>query len=88
MNKGPMKENGCDHFTIGCKYAYAVCFEDISLRPWIVCRKCARYFSLERNVRELGIIGLWDISKPFDTPPNLCDHVLRYYDEVLLVTPQ
>ena len=48
----------------------------------MVCRKCARYFSLERNARDLCIKGLWDIRKPFDTPPNLCDHVLRCYDEV------
>ena len=56
-----MIQNGCMHFTIGCKYAYAVCFEDISLRPWMVCRKCARYFRLEQNVRTLGVKGLWDI---------------------------
>ena len=83
-----MTQNGCWHFMTGCKYAYAICFEDVSLRPWMVCRKCARYFRLERNVRELGIKGFRDIRKPFDTPSNLCDHVLRYYDEVSLVTPQ
>ena len=77
-----MKENGCDHFTIGCKYTYAICFNDISLRPWMVCGDCLEYFKLERNVRESGIRGIWDIRKPSDTPSNLCDHVLRYYDEV------
>ena len=88
MNRVPMIQNGCMHFTIGCKYAYAVCFEDISLGARMVCRECARYFRLERNVRALGVKGLWDIRKPFETPSNLCEYILRYCAEVSSVTPQ
>ena len=47
MNRIPVIENGCMHFTIGCKYAYAICFEDINVRPWMVCRECVMYFKLE-----------------------------------------
>ena len=83
-----MIQNGCMHFTTGCKYACDICFEDINVRPWMVSRECVKYFKLERNIMGLGIKGFWDIRKPFETPPNLCDHVLCYCEEVSLVTPQ
>ena len=83
-----MIENGCMHFMIGCKYAYAICFEDINVRPWMVCRECVMSFKLERNVRDLGIKGFWDIRKLFEIPYNLCGHVLRYCSGVSLVTHQ
>ena len=76
------------HYTIGCKYAYAICFEDTDLKPWMVCRKCVKYFRLERVVRELGILGIWDYSKPFGTPVNLLDHRLHYGLEVYYAMPQ
>ena len=76
------------HYTIGCKYVYVVCFEDIDLKPWMVCRKCVEYFRFERVVRELGVVGIWDKSKPFNTPENLLDHIIRYDREVYYATPQ